>query len=319
MSGFAKLKLVKLDFIIAAGEAGLSLPRYKGSTFRGGFGSTFKEIVCSQRQAQCAECLLFLSCPYKYIFETIPPANIQVPSGFSDAPRPFILRPPLAEKTDFALWENLTFSLILAGRGIDYLPYFILVFKELGVKGLGKGRRPFSLVKVESTDLHDGIPSLVYDASTGRIQNNLSIITGEQILEIPRPATHSLSLDFLTMTRLTSDERQMAKPYFNLVMRAVFRRLTSMLLFHHDTILELPFPDLLEQASHVELVVDATEWADWERYSSRQDAKMSMGGIVGKATYRGDLTPFYPYLKAAEFLHVGKGVVFGLGWVRMEA
>ncbi len=40
---------------------------------------------------------------------------------------------------------------------------------------------------------------------------------------------------------------------------------------------------------------------------------MKFGGIVGKAIYKGDLTPFYPLLKYCEEVHLGKQTAFGLG------
>lgn len=41
--------------------------------------------------------------------------------------------------------------MILIGRAIDYLPYFIYTFEELGKMGLGKGRGEFNLEEVKST------------------------------------------------------------------------------------------------------------------------------------------------------------------------
>jgi len=38
-----------------------------------------------------------------------------------------------------------------------------------------------------------------------------------------------------------------------------------------------------------------------------------MGGLVGRAKFKGDFTNIYSYLKLAEIIHAGKGTVFGLG------
>jgi hypothetical protein len=43
-----------------------------------------------------------------------------------------------------------------------------------------------------------------------------------------------------------------------------------------------------------------------------------MEGFIGEVIYEGNLTPFYPYLKAGEILHIGKGTAFGLGKYVME-
>ncbi|MDR2218961.1 MAG: CRISPR system precrRNA processing endoribonuclease RAMP protein Cas6 [Methylobacillus sp.] len=54
-------------------------------------------------------------------------------------------------------------------------------------------------------------------------------------------------------------------------------------------------------------------WWHWARYSSRQQRKMVLGGMVGTRKLSGDLTPFLPFLHIGQWLHVGKGATFGLG------
>lgn len=51
----------------------ITLPIYKGSTFRGGFGYAFKRIVCISSHKDCSECLLKEKCIYSYVFGTPPP------------------------------------------------------------------------------------------------------------------------------------------------------------------------------------------------------------------------------------------------------
>jgi hypothetical protein len=80
------------------------------------------------------------ACPYGYIFETTPPDESEVLSNLSEVPRPFVIEPPDDRRTFIPPGERLTFGLTLIGRGINYLPYFIAVFRELGKIGLG---RPF--------------------------------------------------------------------------------------------------------------------------------------------------------------------------------
>jgi len=58
-------------------------------------------------------------------------------------------------------------------------------------------------------------------------------------------------------------------------------------------------------------------WYDWERYSSRQDRRMKLGGFVGEITYLGDLKDFLPFLLLGSYIHVGKGATFGLGKYRI--
>jgi CRISPR/Cas system endoribonuclease Cas6 (RAMP superfamily) len=42
-----------------------------------------------------------------------------------------------------------------------------------------------------------------------------------------------------------------------------------------------------------------------------------MGGFLGDITFEGDLAEFLPVIKLGEFLHVGKGTVYGMGKYEM--
>jgi len=128
----------------------LSLPEYKGSTLRGGFGYAFKKVVCALKNKECPDCLLKGKCIYSYVFETPPPADTRIMRKYPSAPHPFVLCPPLEDDRVYEPGESLRFQLTLIGKAIDYLPYFIYTFEELGKMGLGKGRGKFSLEEVKS-------------------------------------------------------------------------------------------------------------------------------------------------------------------------
>ena len=88
-------------------------------------------MVCTQGPIDCRDCTLKSVCPYPYIFETTPYEGAQQLRTYGDVPRPFVID-PLETRGDYRPGESLTFQLTLIGRAIDYLPYFILSFRELG-------------------------------------------------------------------------------------------------------------------------------------------------------------------------------------------
>jgi CRISPR-associated endoribonuclease Cas6 len=62
-----------------------------------------------------------------------------------------------------------------------------------------------------------------------------------------------------------------------------------------------------------------TRWQELKSYSTRQKRTTPIGGLVGSATFEGDLAPFLYLLVMGELLHVGKSVVKGDGWYKITA
>ena len=127
----------------------ITLPVYKGSTFRGAFGHAFKKVVCVNRDRICGTCLLKEKCVYSYVFETPPPSDTSKMRKYPFAPHPFIITPPLEEKREYQAEDTLCFELTLIGKSIDYLPYFIYTFDELGRMGIGKTKGKYHLEEVK--------------------------------------------------------------------------------------------------------------------------------------------------------------------------
>jgi hypothetical protein len=87
----------------------------------------------------CDRCILRSKCAYPYIFETPVPDGSRRMASLEHAPHPFVIEPPLDERTQYGIGDPLSFGLLLVGRAIDYLPYFIFAFEHLGERcGIGK-------------------------------------------------------------------------------------------------------------------------------------------------------------------------------------
>ncbi len=130
-------------------EARLALhPRNPGNTLRGALGSTFKRLVCPTPTDCHQTCRLKTTCPYSQIFEPSPPPDSDRLSGNHDIPRPFIIRPPVGKEVIAENGAALHFDLILIGKAVDHLPYFLVTFRELEQQGLGIGRGKYSLAHV---------------------------------------------------------------------------------------------------------------------------------------------------------------------------
>jgi hypothetical protein len=295
------------------------LPLYKGSILRGGFGRTFKSVVCTVKDKNCDDCILKPGCLYSYIFDTFPPDSTEIMRKYKSIPRPFIIEPPLDGKKNYEPGEEIEFKLILIGRAIDYLPYFIYTFEEFGKKGIGKAKGKFELFKVRNIRLLNGNSknSLIYNGSS-KIINSFE----PEEIAIPYKINSSpssfqedtLSLSFLTPTRIYYNEHLTLNLEFHILIRNLLRRISLLYYFHcKNTPLEINFRKAIKDATDVKVRDRRLEWYEWKRYSSTQKTKLKMGGFVGNIAFRGNIKPFMLLIKAGEILHIGKGTTFGLG------
>lgn len=304
-------QFARFQFLLKALDS-LHLPVYKGSTLRGGFGHAFKKIVCVKREKICQTCLLKGKCVYSYVFETPPPPDTLKMKKYPFVPHPFVISPPLEEKRTYLENDTLCFELTLIGKAIDFLPYFIYTFEELGKMGIGKGKGRYSLqeVKVEKSRL--GGSNTVYSGDDKTLRSDFVILKGDDLPSFPlSPST--LHLRFLTPTRLKFDGSLAPKLEFHILFRNLLRRLSLLSYFHCGEELELDFKGLIERSKGINVKEEGLRWLDWERYSNRQETKMKMGGFLGTIVFEGDLETFMPFLRLGEYLHVGKGTSFGLG------
>lgn len=322
MVNYEKIHLARYEFSITPHED-FELPPYKGSTLRGGFGAIFRKISCADRnKPSCKGCLLKDKCAYSYIFETSPRSGSPVLKNLDDIPRPFIIEPPLETKTIFNKNEMLNFNLILIGQAIDYLPYFIVAFKELGNSGIGRGRKKFNLKEIRTTSVRNQDKALIYSSYDDMIRNIDSRFTWADIIvnadtRNGNSKTKYLTLNFLTPTRLKHQDEFVGLPEFHIVLRALLRRIANLAYFHCGQNLNLDFNHLIRRASKIKTQKANVRWVDWERYSFVQGRRMKLGGFTGEITYKGELGSFLPFLLLGEYTHMGKGATFGMGWYKI--
>lgn len=287
----------------------LRLPPYKGSTFRGAFGHTFKRLVCVKRDLDCSTCLISDRCVYYYVFETPFSGEGRDSRGYTFVPHPFVIEPPEEVRELYEPGAELRVGLVLVGRALDYLPYFIYAFEEMGQRGLGAGRGKAALQRVIALGPEPSDDRCIYQSGTGQLEQDYPVGVGA-----PDTATvGTLRLRLHTPLRLKAEGRYTRQLDFSLLVRALFRRASDLARFHCGAELDLNYRQWIEQAAEVSAVATTLRWHDWERYSQRQDRRMKLGGLVGEAEFVGAWQSFLPLLRLGADLHVGKGTGFGLG------
>jgi hypothetical protein len=295
----------------------LRLSAFAGATLRGGFGHVFKRTVCIWPPGDCPRCLLKNTCAYPYVFETAPPPGAEKLRTLDQIPRPYVIEPPDGGQRLYQPGECFDFRLVLVGRAIDYLPYFVFTFGELGRAGLGSGRGQFRVEEVYAESPHE--TQRIYSAADGVLLEGGRRITAADLAAVrtaPLPS-RQIALRFLTPTRIRTDGAVRSELTFADVVRALLRRLSSLCYFHCGCELQVDFKGLIEQACRVRTVASQLRWHEQERYSGRQGQRIAMGGVVGTVVFEAPdgeaWAPFVPLLAAGEWVHVGKGAVMGLG------
>ena len=175
---------------------------------------------------------------------------------------------------------------------------------------MGKGRGRFQLTQV----LTDGGES-IYDSDTQMVHNRNNALCFDEIQgEAESLPTDALTVHLLTPTRITHEGQITDKLPFHLFWRRLIGRISALAYFHCGESLELDFKGLIAPSGNGPNGSAASlRWHDWTRYSSRQNQKMQLGGLVGEVTYAGNLAAFLPFVALGAFLHVGKNATFGLG------
>ena len=308
----ASLDFKKFVFSLEAREP-IILPSYKGSTLRGGFGNAFRRVVCALRRDDCVSCLLKEKCVYSYVFETPPPSNAKIMRKYRFAPHPFVIEPPPERKRAYRPGEDIIFGLTLMGRALDYLPYFVYTFDELGRIGIGSGRGRYDLreVATDGVSIYNIRDKTLKSFARSALLINMSL--DNENLSVCLPAGR-LTLRFLTPTRIVFDEHLTPDLEFHILVRNFLRRLALLYYFHGEgDFSDWDFRGVIAKAKGIKVKGSELKWYELRRYSTRQDRKVQMGGLVGEITFEGPIGPFLPLIRAGEILHVGKGTTFGLG------
>ncbi|GAB6933858.1 CRISPR system precrRNA processing endoribonuclease RAMP protein Cas6 [Calditerricola satsumensis] len=318
----ARLRMVRLRARMRATEP-VPLPPYKGSTLRGAFGHAFRRIACAYPESfACRPCPLFSSCAYAYIFETAPPDVGTWMGTYQNVPRPYVIEPPDDVRTAYDPGDALELDIVLFGRGVAYVPHVAFALVEMGRRGLGARRGRFHLEAIASVRADGTLGPLVFNGETQQLATaHVVTVTGADLAE-PASAGHPqrLRLSFVTPTRLQRDGHLVDKPEMSLLVRALLRRVSALLVFHQGEEPPTNVRSLLDRVDRtVRLVAQEIHWLDWERYSNRHRERMKLGGIVGWAEYAGEgIADVVPWLRLAEWVHLGKNAVFGLGKIAVS-
>lgn len=245
-----------------------------------------------------------------------------------DIPRPYVMRPPTGTPR-YEPGSQLIFGITLFGSIVQLFPYIILASRVLEATGMGRrldenrGQRgKFKIKHIESYNPINDERQIVYQDGKPKVDVPAVAVTTTDVLARARTLpTDTITLDFLTPTRLLFKEKLVHSAAFLPLVQRLLERLTALEQIYGIRGEQGPtgrWRELVELASQIECSNDSTHWENVQSYSRRQQRTTPIGGIQGQATFQGDLAPFRELLVWGELIHVGKNAVKGNGWYRIE-
>ncbi|MDH3348455.1 MAG: CRISPR system precrRNA processing endoribonuclease RAMP protein Cas6 [Desulfobulbaceae bacterium] len=276
---FKSLTINRYRFTLVT-RTSVRLPRYKGSTFHGGLGHALRKISPTY---------------YRMLFEPETSGR-----ATSQIPKPYLLLPPLDELTEYPPNHTFHLELTLFGEAKNCFPICHAALEYLGGEmGIGEPRGKYMVQAVEESELHAVEPAP----------------------EHSMPDETTTNLRFMTRTRIKDQGRLLrdSLPFPVLFSRLLGRIDTLAHFYGTGRIIERDIrKNLQNQAVQIRCPSSNLNYDEWARFSGRQKQWMKFGGLLGTATYHGNLNPFLPYLRLGQHTHIGGKTSFGLGRYVME-
>jgi CRISPR-associated endoribonuclease Cas6 len=288
----------------------------KANMLRGGFGHAFRRLCCVPKCKDSKTCPLETSCPYKAVFEPSPPPGADRLSKNQDIPRPFVFRAPQTQQTHFEPGQRFEFGLVLIGRAHDFLPYFVLSFRELAAEGLGLNRAKCNLERVEqikycpnAAGLQDCQIAPIYAAEDQLFRATKLLSADDWIksrlgncLRDGEGVVQRITIRFLTPTFLRTDGEVIRRPDFHHVFKRVRDRINALSTFFGDGPIDMDFHELGKRAEEVRTMSCDVKWIQRYRTSSKTQQRHELSGFAGEASYEGGLTELLPWLLLGELI-----------------
>jgi hypothetical protein len=304
----------------------LELDEHSGAALRGNFFDAVWTRFCNNKTAlTCADCPLHTICPVSAL---VAPLREENERG-RDIPRPYVILPPLGGKKYYEPGAQLTFGIILFGNIVQLFPYIVMAANVLESKGLGRrldencGQRGrFRIKQIESCNPISAERQIVYQEGKPKVGvPTISVTPADVAARAATLSARKITIDFLTPTRIVYKEKLVHHAAFRPLIMRLLERLTALEEAYGGEEGQSPTSrrkELIELAEEVQCEDDCTRWEDLRSYSRRLRHTTPIGGIQGRATFVGDLAPFLEVLAWGELIHVGKNVVKGNGWYRIE-
>jgi len=328
-----KIEYSKFMFELEVSER-LRISPFFENTLRGLIGAQIHKLCCNKTLEKCDSCSDRHSCLYSYLYNTPAKINSQNLSKYNALPHPYIFFFP-RNRLIFEKGDKIIFYLTLFGKALNYLSYYVHAVSNACKAGIGRNRVPLVLSNVEavysegfsekiysveapflnsfkrqSLDIESSIANILLDDC--EISNNKEKSDADA-----RAGVSNIKLSFDTVFRVKENEKLISEIEFSTIIKSLLRRFSNIAYFHCGNETEIDFKKIIEKAKKVSILKKDINWFEYDRYSSRQNAKMKLGGIIGEITFKA-AGAWAELLKIGKIIHIGKNTSFGFGKYDIE-
>ena len=309
------MRYISLNFTFKS-ENEIFFPQNPVNTFRGAMGYALRHISCIQRKSEdkyaCNSCKMANNCAYALCYET----NIVHLKTDLDNLKSFEIPHLINIDSGFPgnkvvkAGERYSFIVRLMGNAVTVTPYLIVAAQNAAKKGI-RG----SKAELES----------ISDEFSGRLiwskQKDDVILPEIENFTVQEPNWNNtenceLKLNLVTPVAFKDNGRITKEPDFSRIVGSLMRRYT----FFEATEgrkLNWHFSEISELAKQVKISGMNVETVCWERYSTRQDRRIPVSGIIGTVNYIGPVAGFEELLNAGEVLRCGRSITLGQGRINV--
>jgi hypothetical protein len=259
------------------------MPRHKCNVLRSAFGPAVATVLCGGNHEEHTGQL----CPFARLFdgqdkERLPQLSKVPPYVFECSDTRQVIN---AGST-----LRVVFLLIAPDRFADY--NLRAVWEEMG-HGLARRENEFMLERIDEEVVTESHLIAKADSNSGS----------------------SVTVRFATPLLIRKNKKSQAirEPSFADLVQFAWQRAWALGSAWGSGVPSWAPEELVSKAALVETVESDLHWIDWGRQSRRQGRTVEMGGVLGHATFQGDLAPFLPLLAFISVVHLGAGVTTGNG------
>lgn len=304
------VKTMQIVYVLEAISSGI-MSYYPASIFRGMLGKILFDKSCMKNEKNCDHCHLMRNCAYGTIFE--PTSEMFAPHLMGKMKKitpPFVIEPPIFLSGKWLQGEKVQLIVTLFGEQKEHFYEVTEAIIKMGKIGIGKNRIQFHVNEIYQLFLQK--PKLllfskeIFNVKSVEIENRTWITPSRNI--------HSLLIQIETPLRMTYQNQITKTLLLDVFIINVLRRCSTLIDLYSDESFDLNFYELQPKfIDSIKIKNNYVQWVDWQRYSSRLQREIQLGGLVGSFQIEGELSTFLPFLLCGSYAHIGKQTVFGLG------